>query len=194
MTTGSHSQTSNNDIPGDIALWFFLCAELGVFGLLIIGFALLRLFQPDMVDNGLQQLHLHAGIINTLALLTGSWLAAVGVQNIRQQKASAGRFFIAAASAGMIYIIVKLSEYSALYSEGYSLHYDAFFGFYFFATFFHFLHVLAGILFLLLVSRWLQQPQHSQIDRIKTAENTALYWHMVDLVWIVLFPALYLLR
>ncbi|UZK03936.1 cytochrome c oxidase subunit 3 [Venatoribacter cucullus] len=195
MNTQSHPVADvKDDIPGDIALWFFLCAELGVFGLLIIGFALLRLFQPEMVASGLQQLHLHAGIINTMALLTGSWLAAVGVQQVRRQQPEAGRYFVAAAAAGMIYIIVKLSEYTALYQQGYSLHYDAFFGFYFFATFFHFLHVLAGILFLLLVARWLKNHRHSPADRTKTAENVALYWHMVDLVWIVLFPTLYLLR
>lgn len=189
----SISSRTDNPVPGDIALWFFLCAELAVFGLLIIGFSLLRLFQPEMVSNGLKQLHLYAGIVNTLALLTGSWLAASGVQKVRCRATCSSRYFLAAAAAGMIYVIVKLSEYTALYEQGYSLHHDAFFGFYFFATFFHFLHVLAGIIFFLITARWLkQQPAYS--DRVKVSENVALYWHMVDLVWIVLFPALYLLH
>lgn len=180
-------------IPGDIALWFFLMAELAVFGILILGFALVRLSQPEMFLQGLEKLHLNAGIINTMVLLTGSYFAALGVLRVRKGQA-AGRFFVSAAFTGVIYMVVKMSEYFDLFSQGYSLHYDTFFGFYFFATFFHFLHVAAGVVILLLVANWLRKSPDSLEKRTQAAESIASYWHMVDIVWIVLFPTLYLLK
>ncbi|MFY9178856.1 MAG: cytochrome c oxidase subunit 3 [Venatoribacter sp.] len=180
-------------IPGDIALWFFLMAELAVFGILILGFALVRVSQPDMFLAGLEKLHLNAGIINTMVLLTGSYLAALGVIRVRNQQA-AGKYLVGAALTGVIYMVVKMSEYVDLFSQGYSLHYDTFFGFYFFATFFHFLHVAAGVVILLLVANWLRKTQDDQEKRVQAAESIASYWHMVDIVWIVLFPTLYLLK
>lgn len=184
---------SEKHIPGDIALWFFLMAELAVFGILILGFALVRLSQPEMFLQGLEKLHLHAGIINTLALLTGSYLAALGVKRVRAGLAG-GRFLVGAALSGCLYMVVKMSEYIDLFRQGYSLHYDTFFGFYFFATFFHFLHVVAGVGILLLVANWLRKNHESAEKRTQAVESVASYWHMVDIVWIVLFPTLYLLK
>lgn len=180
-------------IPGDIALWFFLMAELAVFGILILGFALVRHAEPEMFLAGLEQLHLSAGIINTMTLLTGSFLAALAVQRTRKGL-PVGRFLIATALTGLVYVVVKSSEYIDLYQQGYSLHYDTFFGFYFFATFFHFLHVIAGMVILCLVANWLRQPSSTPDERTRAVENIASYWHMVDIVWIVLFPTLYLLK
>ncbi|PIQ38820.1 MAG: cytochrome oxidase subunit III [Thalassolituus sp. CG17_big_fil_post_rev_8_21_14_2_50_53_8] len=186
--------SGKDKIPGDIALWFFLCAELAVFGLLIAGFSLVRLRQPEMFQAGLQELHVSAGVINTMALLTGSYLVATGVNKLRIQGDGYARYFFAASGCGMIYVISKVSEYQTLYSNGYSLHYDIFFGFYFFTTFFHFLHVLAGMMILIILGRWLKKTDSDDEQKLKAAESAASYWHMVDLVWIVLFPALYVLR
>jgi len=185
--------SETRELPGDLALWFFLCAELAVFGLLIIGFCLVRLQYPEMFYHGLQQLHMAAGIANTLVLLSGSYFLVLAVERVRHTDTSPGGYFFAAAACGMIYIIIKISEYQQLYADGYSLHYDIFFGFYFFTTFFHLLHVLAGVVLLLLTQAWLKKKKNDQLSRRKGAESVAYYWHMVDLVWIVLFPTLYVL-
>lgn len=182
------------EVPGDVALWFFLIAELAVFGILILGFALVRVTQPEMFLDGLNQLHLTSGIINTLALLTGSYFAALGVKKVREQHSTSHLYFVAAAAVSSIYLVVKMSEYISLYSLGYSLHTNTFFSFYFFATFFHYLHALAGIIILLLVANWLRTTQDDSEKRTRAAESIASYWHMVDLVWIVLLPTLYLLK
>jgi len=182
------------EVPGDIALWFFLLAELAVFGILILGFALARKTQPEMFLSGLNQLHLSSGIINTLALLTGSFFAALGVKKVRQQHPKSYYYFITAAISGCIYLIIKAVEYIDLYSLGYSLHTNTFFGFYFFTTFFHYLHALAGILILLIVANWLRSTKESTEKRNRAAECIASYWHTVDLIWIVLLPTLYLLK
>lgn len=182
------------EVPGDVALWFFLMAELAAFGIMILGFALVRKTQPEMFFEGLNQLHLSSGIINTLALLTGSYFAAIGVHKVRQQYSKSHWYFIAAAAAGCVYLVVKMNEYIGLYSLGYSLHTNTFFSFYFFSTFFHYLHVLAGICILLMVASWLRKTNEDPEKRNRAAESIASYWHMVDIVWIVLLPTLYLLK
>lgn len=188
------SQSNTTDVPGDIALWFFLMAELAAFGVMILGFAGVRYFQPEMFLNGLEQMNVTNGLINTVALLTGSYFAAVGVLKVRLMAPKAHLYFVAAAIFGCVYLFVKMSDYVHLYGAGYSLHYDTFFSFYFFATAFHYMHVLAGVVILLLVANWLRKPEEDQEKRSRAAESIASYWHMVDIVWIVLFPTLYLLK
>lgn len=199
MTSPSQTPDATNaptakEIPGDVALWFFLMAELAAFAVMILGFAMVRVTQPEMFFDGLNELHLSGAIINTLALLTGSYFAALGVLKVRQQQAQSHWYFIAAALAGSVYLFVKMSEYIDLYSLGFSLHTNTFFSFYFFATFFHYLHVLAGIAILLMVANWLKKNNGTNEERNRAAESIASYWHMVDIVWIVLLPTLYLLK
>ena len=193
----SSSPTHSNPtptVPGDLALWFFVMAELAVFGILLLGFAGVRYSQPEMFLSGLQQMNLSSGLINTVALLTGSYFAALGVVKVRALALKAERYFVAAAAFGVIYLVVKMSDFVHLYGAGYSLSYDTFFSFYFFATAFHYVHVLAGVAILLLVANWLRKPEEDQEKRNSAAESIASYWHMVDIVWIVLFPTLYLLK
>lgn len=183
-----------SEVPGDLALWFFLMAELAVFGILLLGFAGVRYAQPEMFLNGLAHMDITSGLINTVALLTGSYFAALGVLKVRAQASNAARFFVAAALCGGVYLWVKMSDFVSLYQAGFSLHYDTFFSFYFFATAFHYVHVLAGVVILLLVANWLRTAKADQEQRNRAAESIASYWHMVDIVWIVLFPTLYLLK
>ena len=190
----SVNEPTAKEVPGDVALWFFLMAELAAFAVMILGFAMVRVTQPEMFFDGLNQLHLSGAIINTLALLTGSYFAAIGVLKVREQHNKSHWYFVAAAAAGSVYLFVKMSEYIDLYSLGYSLHTNTFFSFYFFATFFHYLHVLAGIIILLLVANWLRKTNEDSEERNRAAEGIASYWHMVDIVWIVLLPTLYLLK
>lgn len=194
MSSSSVSHSLKKEIPGDLALWFFLMAELAAFGVMILGFAFVRLTEPYMFLEGLNKLHLTSGIINTLALLSGSYLAALGVHQVRKQSPKSHLYFVAAAAVGAIYLFVKMNEYIGLYSTGYTLHTNTFFSFYFFSTFFHYLHVLAGIVILLLVARWLKTTAEDSESRNRAAEGVASYWHMVDIVWIVLLPTLYLLK
>src|SRR5690554_963684 len=194
MSISKPNQPTAKEVPGDVALWFFLMAELAAFAVMILGFAMVRITQPEMFFDGLNELHLSGAIINTLALLTGSYFAAIGVVKVRQQQAKSHLYFVAAAAVGAIYLFVKMNEYIGLYSSGYTLHTNTFFSFYFFSTFFHYLHVLAGIVILLLIARWLKTTAEDSENRNRAAEGIASYWHMVDIVWIVLLPTLYLLK
>lgn len=194
LPQNASAASQRKEVPGDLALWFFLMAELAAFGVMILGFAGVRIFQPDMFMDGLEKLHLSSGVINTLALLTGSFFAATAVHKVREQAAKSHLYLLGAAAFGCVYLFVKMTEYIDLYGQGYSLHYDTFFSFYFFATAFHYMHVLAGVVILLLVANWLRKTQDDLDTKTRAAESVASYWHMVDIVWIVLFPTLYLLK
>src|SRR5690554_2698088 len=194
MSISKPNQPTAKEVPGDVALWFFLMAELAAFAVMILGFALVPITQPEMFFDGLNELPLSCSIINTFAFLTCSYFAAIGVVKVRQQQAKSHLYFVAAAAAGSVYLFVKMNEYIDLYSLGFSLHTNTFFSFYFFATFFHYLHVLAGIIILLLVANWLRKTNEDSEERNRAAEGIASYWHMVDIVWIVLLPTLYLLK
>src|SRR5690606_41288661 len=87
-----------------------------------------------------------------------------------------------------------LSEYALLFGAGYNLRTDTFYFIYFFTTFFHMAHVLIGMVILLVVARRYRTGQYPNADKARMAgESAASYWHMVDLVWLVLFLLLYVL-
>lgn len=183
------------ELPGDLAMWCFILAELAVFALLLGSMAYVRGRWPEMFSAGVATLHPMAGLINTLALLTGSYWVALGVAAMRRGEAGTVVFwFRAGAVAGLVYLIVKSVEYQQMFSAGYTLRTDTFYFFYFFTTFFHLMHVVLGMIILLVVAARFQRELYStQQARQMAAESAASYWHMVDLVWLILFPLLYVL-
>lgn len=183
------------EVPGDLAMWCFILAELAVFALLLGSMAYVRGRWPEMFSAGVQKLHPVAGLINTLALLTGSYWVAMGVAaQHRGRSAQVAWWFRAGAASGLLYLIVKTFEYQQMFSAGYTLRTNTFYFFYFFTTFFHLMHVLLGMLILLVVAGRYQRGVYSSAHDAKLAtESAASYWHMVDLVWLMLFPLLYVL-
>lgn len=193
LTDLSAPQTAR--IPGDLAMWCFILAELLAFLLLLGSMAFARGHWEQMFSAGIATLHPEAGLINTLILLSGSYFAARGVRLSAQgQPRALGRGFSLAALCGLGYVAIKLSEYALLFGAGYNLRTDTFYFFYFFTTFFHMAHVLIGMVILLVVARRYRTGQYPNADKARMAgESAASYWHMVDLVWLVLFPLLYVL-
>ena len=193
LTDLSPPQTAR--IPGDLAMWCFILAELLAFLLLLGSMAFARGHWEQMFSAGIATLHPEAGLINTLILLSGSYFAARGVRLSAQgQPRALGRGFSLAALWGLGYVAIKLSEYALLFGAGYNLRTDTFYFFYFFTTFFHMAHVLIGMVILLVVARRYRTGQYPNADKARMAgESAASYWHMVDLVWLVLFPLLYVL-
>ncbi|UAW99352.1 cytochrome c oxidase subunit 3 [Halopseudomonas nanhaiensis] len=181
-------------LPGDLAMWIFILAELLVFGILIIAMAHARQRGPDMFSAGVATLHPVAGLANTLLLLTGSYFVARGVAGAASPTPRISRCFVLGALCGAAYVLVKISEYVLLFRAGYNLRTDTFYFFYFFTTFFHLAHVLLGMVILLCVAHRSRAGAYTQPGQALSArESAASYWHMVDLVWLVLFPLLYVL-
>lgn len=103
------------------------------------------------------------------------------------------RWLVAAQACGAAFVMLKLSEYADKAAAGIDLETNVFYMFYYFLTGFHFLHVLAAMVFLaiLTVSVWRSQQMAQQVHGLETG---AAFWHMVDLLWIVLFPLVYVVR
>ncbi|WP_435105054.1 cytochrome c oxidase subunit 3 [Arhodomonas sp. AD133] len=192
-TQTAHTRAGTDHVPGDWAMWAFVLAELAVFAALLVSLGVARRLEPAVFAAGLEQMHPRAGLANTLALLCGSYLVARGIAAAtdRGPRACTG-WFMAGTTAGGVYLAIKLGEYADLVGAGYNLRTDTFFFFYFFVTFFHFMHVVLGMIVLAAVAVRARRGGYDD-DGLRAPESAASYWHMVDLVWLVLFPLLYVL-
>ena len=196
MNRPPHSAVAQaRDVPGDKAMWVFIYAELATFLLFFLVFAWLERGDPAGFAAGRADLHPVLGLLNTLILLTGGALALAGVRRLERRGGGpsrrAARWFRAAAATGLPFSAVKLQEFAGLFAQGRHLSSSTFHFLYFFLCFIHLAHVWLGMAILLLAVGRLRRPLAEQ-ERLGSWQAAASYWHMVDLVWLVLFPLLYL--
>ncbi len=172
-------------LPGEFMMWVLIVSELLVFGAGLVAFLALRITDPTGFAEAQSHLHRVGAGINTIALVTSGWLAALAVQAVEAGRIARMRTLLAPAAAlGMVFLMLKASEYADLAAAGISFETHAFFTFHILLTGFHAAHVLAGIVLLALVG---------VLARPRAVETGAAFWHMVDLVWVLLFPVVYLL-
>lgn len=175
-------------------IWLFVALELLTFGLFFLAYAATRRSELATFDASQALLHPGLGAINTGVLLTGGWLAARGVlANRSGQPRAAGLCLAAAAGSGLVFMAIKIVEYSEAFDAGISLSTNRFWFFYLFLTGLHFMHVLAGVGLLLPVA-WRAWRGAYGPGNALAVEAVAVFWHLVDMIWIVLFPLLYLVR
>lgn len=181
-------------LSGDLAMWFIVAIEMLTFGLFFIVFAVARARNPATFHVGQSTLDLHLGAVNTVLLLTGSWCAARGVLALRGGSVKAGaRWLWSAAAFGGAFLVAKTFEYRQKLLAGFDLETDTFWMLYYVLTGFHFLHVAAAAL-LLAAMAWLAPRRGWGRSDTHAPETAAVFWHMVDLLWVVLFPLVYVLR
>jgi nitric oxide reductase NorE protein len=175
-----------SELPGNPMMWVLILSEMVAFGLFFMAFAVARVMHPAEFAAGQAQLDPLLGGINTMVLVTSGWLMALAVRARGLGKVGSSRLLtVGAMLVGSLFVIVKLAEYGAKIQAGHGLDDDVFFTLYFLLTGFHFLHVLLGLAILGLVA-W-----RNSLDNLETG---AAFWHMVDLVWVVLYPLVYLVR
>ena len=180
--------------PGDLAIWIFMMAELAVFAAFFAAYAFTRMGHVELFNACQQALDRRAALINTLALITSSYFVVRAVASIREDKAQACvRWLLAALGMGLLFLIVKGGEYAHHFGEGITLSTNTFYMFYLSLTFFHFMHVILGMVILAAVALKACQGGYSAADYVGV-ETGASYWHMVDLVWLILFPLVYVMR
>ncbi len=185
---------NQRDLPGDFAIWIFIFAELLVFGVFFLAYAFARSSNVELFNSFQRQLDRESGAINTIVLITSSFLVVRAVNAIKQGAASAcTRWLAAAVLLGAVFVWVKLMEFGAKHAEGVTLSTNTFYMFYLSLTFFHFMHVLMGMVILTVVAVKAHQGAYSVANHTGV-ETGASYWHMVDLVWIVLFPLVYVMH
>ena len=190
----SHEDILNKPIlPGDLAMWFFILAELTVFAIFFIGFAIAEQQNSILFSEGKKQLHQSAGLVNTIALITSSFFVAIALNVMHKNEGKRAAYLIVLANAtALIYIFVKLWEYFALFEQGIGIETNTFFTLYFLITMFHLMHVLLGMVILLFIAKKAFSGEYSD-TKISGFESGASYWHMVDLLWIILFPLIYVI-
>jgi nitric oxide reductase NorE protein len=180
--------------PGDLAIWVFILAELLVFGVFFIVYAVVRARNVELFNTMQATLDRNAGALNTVLLITSSWLVARAVAAIKQNRRAASADFLAWAMLfGFGFLVVKWFEYQAKFALGINLTTNTFYMFYLSLTFFHFMHVILGLVILAAVWLKTRRGGYSDLDH-HGMETGASYWHMVDLVWIILFPLIYVMR
>ncbi len=175
-----------DDLPGDPMIWVLIFSELAAFGLFLGAFAVARAINPTVFSAGQAELDSTLAGLNTLVLVTSGWAAARATKAARAERRPVARGWLLGAMAlGALFIAIKLFEYAGEIGRGAGLESSPFFTLYFLLTGFHLLHVGLGIIILAVVCR------RAEITGVETG---AAFWHMVDLVWIVMFPILYLVR
>lgn len=171
-------------LPGELIMWVLVISELAVFGAGLLIFLTLRLFDPVMFAQSQDHLHRAAAGMNTIVLVSSGFLAARALHVVDQ--ASRCRLWLAGAiGLGGLFLVLKGVEYADAIKQGLGVETNRFFTFYYLLTGFHAAHVLAGMMILALVAI---RPTREGV------QAGAQFWHMVDLVWVLLFPIIYLLR
>ena len=174
------------DLPGDPMIWVLIFSELAAFGLFLGAFVVARAIHPAVFAAGQAALDSRLAGLNTVVLVTSGWAAARATNAARAgEKPTSRRWLLIAMALGGFFIAIKLSEYAGDIGRGIGLETSPFFTLYFLLTGFHLLHVGLGIVILGVVCR------RAVTEGVETG---AAFWHMVDLVWIVMFPILYLVR
>ncbi len=173
-------------LPGNPLIWVLILSEIAAFSAALAGFSVARILDPETFATGARALDPVAGSLNTMVLLTSGLLAAHALGAARAGRVRRARLFLSGAGLlGLAFVGVKLSEYAAKSALGYGMESDAFFTLYYLVTGFHLAHVVFGIGVLGLIALF---PAEDNV------ETGVAFWHMVDLIWVMIFPVFYLLR
>lgn len=182
-------------VPGEPGIWVLLFGDMVVFTVLFTVYLDHRGQNEALFATSQDQLNRTFGALNTLILLTSSILIVFAARTFRNERLRhlASRLTVAGALVGSCFVIVKVIEYHEKVSAGITPSTNEFFMYYFVLTGLHLAHVVIGLLVLTGLSRLARKPQPTS-THIAFFEGGACFWHMVDLLWIVIFPLLFLVR
>lgn len=182
-------------VPGEEGAWIFILGDMCVFAVFFAVYLVQRSHAPALFAASQEHLNRNLGAINTLNLLLSSVLVVLAVRSMRMPayRSLAPRFVLGAMFFGACFIVVKIFEYHAKIAHHMTPATDDFFMYYFVLTGLHLLHLTIGMGVLTALWRLSKKPDLSK-HQWAFFEAGACFWHMVDLLWLVLFPLLYLAR
>jgi len=187
--------------PGDFAIWIIIYVELITFALLFVGYAFSRRSDVELFNASQLVLNQTSGLINTIILITSSYFIVKAVQSAKNMTEKtknsanklASKWLLGALFLGLSFLVIKLFEFSHIFGMGIHLSTNTFFMFYLLLTMFHFMHIILGLIIL-----WNLYQKTKTIGytpkNYSGMETGASYWHLVDLLWIILFPLVYIIR
>ncbi len=180
--------------PGGILIWMIIFLELITFSMGLVVFNYYRLSEPDVFAESQALLNSTIGLINTLVLLTSGLFMALSVHALREgNNEKSSKFMALTILLGVVFLVLKSIEYSEKLEHGIGIEHNSFFMFYWLLTGFHFVHVLAGVVILLFLLVQTKRGIYHEND-FADIEAGGAFWHMCDLIWLFLFPVIYLLH
>jgi len=188
-----------------LGVWLFLCTEILMFGGLFVGYSIYHNLFPDMFAEGAKFLDWKLGAVNTIVLLFSSYTMAMAIHHAQKnEQAKCVTKLILTIICGIIFMGIKYYEYSHKFHMGLfpgsffayegaqASNLAMYFSFYFLMTGLHGLHVVIGLGLIIWVLLKARKGEFGP-EYFTPLEGVGLFWHLVDLVWIYLFPLLYLI-
>ena len=170
-----------------LAVWWLLASEIVIFGGLLAAYLMHRMAHPEWANYAVHTNTL-AGAVNTIVLLTSSLTAVLAHHAAEEGNGpKAAKLLYATVGGACMFLVIKSLEWSNEIAHGYTITANTFWSFYYTAAGIHGAHVIVGALIMLWVASTARKNE--ELHRV---ENVGLYWHFVDLVWIFLFPLLYI--
>lgn len=186
MSDDTENWGALSELPGNPLIWVLILSELVVFGAFFAAFAVSRALHPVLFLADQLYLDRVAGGVNTMLLLTSGLAAALAVNARVGGEIRRCRLWLAgAALLGLGFLGVKLAEYSVKAAQGFGIETDTFWTLFYLMTGFHAAHVALGLVIMAIVA-W--KPS------LENVETCVSFWHMVDLIWVLLYPIVYLIR
>lgn len=191
-TVGQVSKASR--LPGKPGIFMPLTLDIICFLGFWVFLMIFRSQNPAMFEASRQQLNVHIGFAITLVLLTSSWFVVRALEAAREGSADRVQSNLKIAILlGFVFIVLKIAGWGEDILAGNVIDKNEFFSYYFCVTGYHFLHVLAGVVFLILCLVKLNHDPVNQ-DYIEYLESAGCFWHVVDMLWVFIFPLFFLLK
>ena len=174
---------------GRLGVWWLIISEIVIFGGLLASYIMHRIGHPEWAEYAAHT-NTWAGAFNTLVLLTSSLSAVLAHKAASEGDGrKAGKLLLMTCLGGLVFLVVKGFEWSHEIHQGYTITANGFWSFYYTAAGLHALHVIAGMVAMVIVA--LGAMRNQEMQRV---ELVGIYWHFVDVVWIFLFPLLYIAK
>jgi len=204
ISTHTEGHVHRDDEGSKMGMWLFLFTELLLFGGMFILYAAYRFKYADGFKAAAIEMNTFIGAVNTIVLLTSSLTIALSIHSLRvNQKKLSIYLMMFTLLCGLIFLVNKYFEWSheihnGIYPQGPALDNMSegeimYFGLYYVMTGLHGLHVAVGMIFISIIMVFVIRDKVTASNHMKL-ENAGLYWHLVDIIWIFLFPLFYLIH
>lgn len=192
MNTSVTNQKSIYYPPGGILMWIIIYLELFTFGMALVAMVYYGKDETEVFSSSRKLLNATYGMINTIFLLTSGFFMAVTVNELKKnKKEKAKKYLLLTMLFGMLFLGLKSIEYYDKIAAGLDMSYNTFFSFYWMLTLFHVIHVIVGLV--ILISVYFGIKKENSTTTLDDVEASAIFWHMCDLIWLLLFPIIYLI-
>ena len=185
----ANTRSATGILTAKLAVWWLLASEVVIFGGVLASYIMHRLGHPEWANYAVHT-NVYAGATNTLVLLTSSLTAVLAHQAAQTGNGrKASNLLLATVGFGGMFLVIKSIEWTGEIRHGFTISANPFWSFYYTAAGIHACHVIVGMLIMIWIA--MSARKNEEMHRV---ELIGIYWHFVDLVWIFLFPLLYIAR